>query len=71
MSKIMVTHIEHCVDCPHLKTEHIYMADSFDDTNVGWHCDLMPEKGEFKVTDWRDRVKEIDIPKWCPLEEGV
>jgi len=55
--------INSCADCPFLKRERIYTADSFERPER-WTCG----KAEQEVcgyVEWNDKV---EIPEWCPAK---
>jgi hypothetical protein len=56
--------IESCLDCPKLKTEKVYTADSWENVE-SWFC-KEAEKFVAKYHEWPD--KKPDVPPWCPLK---
>ena len=55
--------IESCTECPFLKTEPDYTADSFE-TCTAWICKRIKDYVR-RYVDWNDHSKYI--PNECPL----
>ena len=57
--------ITSCANCPHMKSERHYTADSFE-MEFDWKCALA-NMLHITYHEWND--KDVPIPKWCPLRE--
>jgi len=57
--------IKNCRDCPFLKQERHYTADSFE-TAFDWFCAKKDNKEIAGYISWNEE-KDVEIPKWCPL----
>lgn len=71
--------IETCRDCPHLKTERYYTADSWEFVST-WYCgktdrpkpestdlqDIVENSSRIALVE-RSRDEPDDVPTWCPL----
>lgn len=57
--------IKSCKDCPNMKSDRHYTADSFENEFI-WTCKASQGK-LIAYMDWNDKLPPI--PKWCPLRE--
>lgn len=57
--------IKNCRQCPHLRQEKVYTADSWEEV-TGWYCSK--KKGR-QITELDWNYKPPPIPKWCPLRK--
>lgn len=64
MAKIELE-IKSCKDCPFIKMERRYGADSWEETH-DWYCSKESNKEIETDVEWRD-VNTVPIPKWCPI----
>jgi hypothetical protein len=58
--------IDSCADCPRMRQERHYTADSFE-TVFEWHCIETKSRRLISILDWNDPPPPI--PAWCPLRE--
>ena len=62
MDKVKLT-ITACDQCPNMKADRYYTADSFEMV-YEWKCKASKDKS-IAIQDWSDKAPPI--PKWCPL----
>lgn len=73
--------INSCKDCPNLRTERYYTADSWEYV-LTWYCgktdrpqpemtDKAPKVPDSSRIGWEEGASEpTTIPEWCPLREN-
>ena len=57
--------IKSCEDCPHMRSERYYTADSFEHVSE-WKC-AVANMLHITYHEWNDGA--VPIPKWCPLRD--
>lgn len=63
MVKIAID-IENCSQCPFIKKERHYTADSFE-MAFDWFCEAEDNKIIAGYVEWHEE-KKTPIPTWCP-----
>lgn len=57
--------IKTCRECPFIKIERCYTADSYEYAN-DWFCGKKDNKKIEGYISWNEE-RDVEIPKWCPI----
>ncbi len=57
--------IKNCSECPFVKIEKVYTADSWEDVSK-WSCTKKKNKTIHEYVEWNDKITKI--PDWCPVK---
>jgi hypothetical protein len=55
--------INHCNECPNLKSDRVYTPDSFE------HIEkfMCKKKRDKKISGYVERGEKVEVPEWCPI----
>lgn len=66
MPKTVFLPITCCRTCPHMKSETVYTADSWERPEK-WLCSKQHGKLIHGYVEWNDKDESLPVPDWCPL----